>query len=207
MHILKVRAGSVDALDRPFHHKRGENAVTDKRIPSPEELRKLLRYEPETGKLFWYERPRALFETKRHFSIWNVRYAGKEAFTAIDRNGYKYGSIHGVLYRAHRVIWAIQTGQWPLDQVDHINRSRTDNRWFNLREATNTENCRNVSFKKTNTSGIKGVSWNTKLGRWVAQISCDRKKIHLGYYYDINDAAAAYATAAKKYHGDFSRLE
>ena len=82
----------------------------------PEVVRRLLRYCPEAGKLFWRERTEDLFSDGRHSAAhicarWNKRYAGQEAFTALD-NGYRKGAIFNNPHRAHRVIWAIQTGEF-----------------------------------------------------------------------------------------------
>jgi hypothetical protein len=99
-----------------------------KELPSPDLLRKLLRYEPETGKLFWRERDREFFKSDRDYKVWNIRFAGKEAFTASDC-GYKTGKVFGKTYRAHRIIWALQTGAWPRDEIDHIDQDKSNNAW------------------------------------------------------------------------------
>ena len=78
----------------------------------------------------------------------------KEAFTSLNNGGYLEGKILGKYYKAHRVIWLWMTGEWPKEQVDHINHDRTDNRWCNLREASRLENYRNQSQYKNNKSGL-----------------------------------------------------
>lgn len=180
--------------------------MTDNQITLPEELRKLLRYEPETGRLFWLPRPADMFATKRAFSTWNALYAGAETFTTPNEKGYLTGVIFGRIYRAHRVALAIHTGAWPADEVDHINGVKSDNRLKNLRKATHAENSRNRGVHKDNSSGVKGVCWHKVKKKWHAVIMCDRSRVHLGYYDNINDAAEAYAKAAIKLHGDFARL-
>lgn len=179
--------------------------MTDKHIPSPEELRKLLRYEPETGKLFWLPRPEDMFATHLAFVMWNKRFALKEAFITDDGAGYKAGEIYTVRYKAHRVIWAIKTGEWPKAQIDHINGDRGCNRWGNLRLATPSENSMNSKIKVNNTSGVKGVWWNKRSRKWTACITVGGKRIFLGYYDDISKASIVYAEAAKKHHGEFAR--
>ena len=93
-------------------------------LPSPELLRKILRYEPETGKLFWRERSPDLFvdgkyTAARSCNIWNARYAEKEAFITFDGHGYKMGKIYSRSYLAHRVIFTMVYGYCPEHDVDH----------------------------------------------------------------------------------------
>lgn len=91
--------------------------------------------------------------------------------------------------------------------IDHINGDTLDNRRSNLRECTNTENCRNRADNYNNKSGYKGVFWYThcKTPKWVANITVDRKKIHLGYFENIEDAIEARRKAEEKYFGEYIR--
>ncbi len=167
-----------------------------KQLPSPELLRKLLRYNPETGKLYWRERTPDMFDgsgvrTAEHrCNVWNARYSGNRAFSS-KMNGYRRGSVLHTGLLAHRVIWAIVNGSWPADQIDHINGIRSDNRISNLRNATHTDNMRNMKIPKDNTSGHVGVSWSIKANKWYAQIAGKGKHIHLGSFALKIDAIAA----------------
>jgi len=171
----------------------------DDTTPTPDLLRELLRYEPDTGKLFWRERPIEMFTAERHMNAWNARHKNKEAFTASNDRMYRVGDIFSKAFKAHRVIWAIHHGDWPDDQIDHINGVRDDNRIENLRVVTNAENARNKSMRKNNKSGVMGVYWNKCKSKWSAEIQCNGKKIHLGYFTSKDDAAAARAAADVKY--------
>ena len=73
-----------------------------KPLPSPETLRQLLRYEPETGKLFWRRRP----VTSTGDKIFNRLYADREAFTYRMGHKHKQGRVNGKALLAHRVVWA-----------------------------------------------------------------------------------------------------
>lgn len=120
---------------------------------TPEILRQLLRYEPETGKLFWLERGPKWFSDKpvgqqHNANAWNAKYAGKEAFTSVGFNGYRQGSVFRQGMNLHRVAWAIHHGEWP-DHIDHINRDRLDNRICNLRSVTKAENAKNLSPRRS----------------------------------------------------------
>ncbi|WP_047472545.1 HNH endonuclease [Delftia sp. ZNC0008] len=174
-------------------------------LPTPEQLRELLRYEPDTGKLFWLPRPRELFATKRSFSLWNTRFSGKEAFITVGPVGYRYGAVFGHKMYAHRVIWAMQSGSWPRADIDHINGCRTDNRFCNLRAATRAENLMNMSGSR-GASGVKGVSLLAN-GIFRAEIRAYGKRFNLGRFKTLGEAAKAYAEAAHRLHGEFARTE
>jgi hypothetical protein len=171
-----------------------------------ETLRKLLRYEPETGKLFWLPRPREMFKSQRAYSTWNSRFAGKTALSSKHAHGYLIGPVLGKMRKAHRVAWALETGQWPVGDLDHINGCRADNRFANLREATRSENMFNCKSHRDSTSRFRGVSWNEADKRWVVGVSVNGRRKHIGRYADEVDAAKAFNDAATKYYGQFARL-
>lgn len=112
-----------------------------------------------------------------------------------------YG-IHPTHIFMHRIIIAAPDHL----QCDHINGNRLDNRRCNLRLATQTENTRNQRRGRANTSGYKGVCWNTKKQKWHSMIRVAKKLIHLGLYADLITAAHVYDAAAKKYFGEFACL-
>ena len=168
------------------------------------EVQKLLRYEPETGRLFWLPRAGVDGFDAQSLSAFS-QYVGKEAFTASMSNGYKCGRIRRKTFLAHRVIWAIQTGAWPKEEIDHINMDKGDNRWGNLREATHAQNNQNKPIGAANTSGFKGVSWNNKAQKWQATIKLNTVMTHLGMFNDKTDAALAYQQASREMHGEFGR--
>lgn len=178
-----------------------------KPLPSPEVLRQLLRYDPDSGKLFWRERAENMFPegegrytAARSCRIWNTKYAGKEAITAVDPSlGYKKGSVWCGKFYAHRLIWAIQTGAWPEQDIDHINGDRADNRWGNLRAVDRKTNSRNARRRSTNTSGMMGVKWQPGLDKWRAQIMVDGRNIALGCFDDFDEACAARKAAERRY--------
>ena len=139
--------------------------------PSIDDLRKLLRYEPETGKLFW----------KRNSirgKAWNSRYADRQAFTANHISGYKWGTVGNRQLLAHRVAWAIHMDEWPT-QVDHINGNRQDNRLENLRAVDQLSNSRNAARKSNNKSGFCGVYWSNHWQRWKAHIGVNYRRLHV----------------------------
>lgn len=164
-------------------------------------VRSLFDYDAQTGKLTWRHRE----DLKPKAKAWNDRYAGKETATVL-RKGHRYVSIYKQSIAAHRVIWFHVNGVWPKDQIDHINCIKTDNRFENLREADYCGNGHNVGLTKRNSSGHKGVYWSKAAQKWQVRITNVRVTHYLGIYDDLAEAAAVYATAAKKLHGEFARI-
>ncbi|TNE58629.1 MAG: hypothetical protein EP341_03165 [Sphingomonadales bacterium] len=181
--------------------------MAKKELPDPKLLRKLLRYDPETGKLFWRERPRDIFTSDWYFRSWNTRFSGQEAFTAIDRDGYNVGKLLQRQMKAHRIIWCICYGEWPEDQIDHENGNRLDNRIENLREVSCAENLKNRKMPSTNKSGIMGVSWSNTKGKWRAEIGVDGKHVTIGLFDTAKAASKARkaAEAAHNFHPNHGR--
>jgi hypothetical protein len=147
-----------------------------------------------------------MFRSARDAAIWNGRWSRKEAFTASNGFGYRRGAIFDQSLLAHRVIWCMQTGAWPMTDIDHINMDRACNKWTNLRAATRSENHRNRVSRAGSTSRFLGVSWAADRSKWTARISQKDGYRHLGAFEAEEDAARAYDNAAKLHHGEFARL-
>lgn len=181
--------------------------------PCPTKLRMLLDCDPTTGTLTWRERAAAWFPDGKRFrsasraSQFNSLSAGKEAFTARNAKGYHVGVILGKSLLAHRVIWALAYGEWPTDQIDHINGDPSDNRLTNLRLATHSQNMANRRPNANSKhSAFKGVCKALKTGHWTAQINTGGVQCHLGSFETEEDAARAYDAAAVSRYGEYARL-
>lgn len=161
-------------------------------------LRSRLAYEQTTGVFRWKPRPEL---TDQH-RPWNTKYAGTVA-GCVGAAGYIVIRIDGKNYRAHRLAWLHVHGEWPPGFLDHKDCDKLNNRFDNLRPASFADSSRNQRRPRSNTSGLKGVCWNEKSRKWQAGIKVNRRSIHLGLFDDREEAAAAYAAAAKKYHGRF----
>ena len=175
-----------------------------KPLPTPEMLRKLLRYDQDTGNMYWLERTPDMFTDGKQSAvhrcrICNSKFSGTEALTTGDGNGYLQGQIFGTMYKSHRVVWAIVHGEWPAGQIDHINGIRDDNRIENLRSVSAQENSRNKKIPSDNTSGVMGVSWSKRYKKWESYIMADGKSKNLGYFYTKEDAVTARSEAEIKY--------
>lgn len=171
-----------------------------------DKLNRFVRYEPETGKLYYKHPDYYDFESKRVYKIWVTSNSGKQCFKTPNKRGYLVGSVFGVNLLAHRVAWAIYYGYWPKNDLDHINGDRSDNRIHNLREATRTENNANRSDHKYGVSGYRGVSPVGDSKTWRAYICLKRKQINLGCFKSKEEAALAYNEYAKEIFGEYAIL-
>lgn len=169
------------------HTKDGKPPPGDRDMITQRRLKELLHYDPTTG----------IFVRRMHVSS-NARIgdvAGRRR-----KHIYLQISIDGVLYLSHRLAWLYMTGDWPKDQIDHINGIRDDNRWTNLRNATGLENQQNRAACSNNTSGFAGVSWHKCSKKWRACISVAGRQKHLGLFTDCESAFAAYLSAKAEHH-------
>ena len=160
-------------------------------------LRSRMDYEPNTGRLTWKIAPGN--GSRPGDSVGEI-HGGKRTYLRV--------TIAGSRVLGHRLIWFWVTGSWPINRIDHDDNDGLNNKWENLREATNQENSRNTKRRVDNKSGYKGVSLHTKTGKWHARIMVDvGKSKSLGLFADVKDAAKAYETAAQEAFGRFRRLE
>lgn len=156
-------------------------------------VRELFRYHPGTGHLLWKVTRRARAR---------LVHPGDVAGYISKSDGYRYVGFDRQEILAHRLIWFYMTGEWPRCQIDHIDRNRDNNRWFNLREATNGLNTFN-SFRKDNKSGARGVSWSKSSNRWRVRVMVDGKDILIGKFKELNDAIVARQVAEQIYLNKF----
>lgn len=113
--------------------------------------------------------------------------------------------VDGEQYQAHVLAWFYVTGEWPKEFIDHKNLIKTDNRFDNLREATNSQNQANTVPKKKNKHGVKGVAYNKRLGMWNVTLRVDGKQI-LNTTRKNYDEAVQVLIDAEKLQGIFRRV-
>lgn len=164
-----------------------------KHLPSPSELRQLLNYDAEAGGLTWLKRPRELFRLERDWKRWNTCFAGKVAGTKMS-TGYLVFRCFDTLIYAHRAAWAIVNGEWPTDDIDHINGMRDDNRLENLRSVPHVLNQRNLRLPPNTGTGVVGV-YRMRNGKYRAIIGSRGNTIHLGYFESISEGQEARSRA------------
>lgn len=152
-------------------------------------VRKLLNYDPSSG------------DFTRRVSLSPKTPAGSLA-GSIDDMGYVRIGVNGKRYRAHQLAWLYMTGEWPDEDVDHINGFRSDNRWENLRSVSRKVNLQNrrANNPANKTSGLLGASWSRQANRWTSCIRINGKTRYLGLYDTAEEAHAAYVDAKRKFH-------
>lgn len=158
------------------------------------DLLRVLHYDPETGVFTWKERISIRIVVGRRAGV-------------VNSIGYRIVGVFGQLFTAHRLAWFYTHGRWPAADLDHINGNRDDNRLANLREATRQQNLQNARRRVSNTSGVKGVSFRTDRGYWVASLKRPDGSV-LRKSFDCKEAAAAfYRTASAREFKEFARTE
>lgn len=161
-----------------------------------EQLKSAIHYDPATGIFKW-------LTDKRHGRN-NAFLARKSGEIAGFRgsHGYWYIVIDQLRHAAHRWAWFYMTGTFPSKEqdIDHINGTRDDNRWPNLRLVTRSENMQNLKGPhKDNSTGFLGVE--KKRNKFSARICIDGHKRSLGSFYTAQEAHQAYLTEKRKIHG------
>lgn len=165
-----------------------------KTVLTPEHVRELLDYDPETGFLTWrIERPRGVKVGSRAGSL--------------DSEGYRIVTVDGWPRKSHQLIWLHVHGFKPEQPIDHINGEKDDNRLSNLRLCSTAENRRNSATMRVRKAKSKWKGVTIKDGKWTARICSDGRRYELGSFSDEREAAEAYMFAALELHGEFARLE
>lgn len=165
-------------------------------MPAPmpiEELRSIFGYDRDTGIITWL--------VERGCNAGRI-HPGDVAGT-LKKSGYIVIRIGKVGYYAHRIAWAIETGEWLASkiEIDHRNEIKSDNRWDNFRLATRAQN--QMNWSRRNKTGFRGVFANGD--KFVAKISINGKRINLPTRATAEESHADYVRAAHEHHGDFAR--
>lgn len=160
--------------------------------PMTQELaRRLWTYDPETGDFFWNGSPRQ--------GVFKGDKTGVVGF-----HGYRILCFYGKKYKCSRIAFLMMVGRYPVGIAEHKNADRADDRWENLREATQSQNMCNKSTMSNNKLGLKGVSQGPD-GKYYAYICLHGKRKNLGGFSSPELAKSAYDTAAKEWHGELAR--
>ena len=166
-------------------------------------LKELLDYNAETGVFTWKHRDQSWFVSYRSYTSFCGKYANKVAgnnkICTISGKTYRAIMVLGVSYAAHRVAWFYVNGEWPTNDIDHIDGIGVNNKTLNLRDVTVAENGRNKRLPSTNKSGVIGVCWHKRDQHWRATIKVNQKTISLGGFSSIDDAMSARQKASVKY--------
>lgn len=158
-------------------------------LPPASDLWEIFDYKPLTGELVWKK-------TQRTDCIGKV-------VGSPTGSGYLVTVVGGKMYQLHRLVWVWVYGKDPgAIELDHRDRNRKNNRWYNLRLADFTQNRINTATQTNNTTGVRGVHKDGN--RYIARIRIRNKRYRLGSFASLEEAAAAYKKAAKELHGEFA---
>ena len=147
---------------------------------SADNIKSILFYDKDTGVFTWKISP-------------NIKVQIGAIAGRMNSGGYRDIVYNYKVYKSHRLAWLYQYGEWPPEQIDHINGVKTDNRIKNLRLATIRENSRN---KKCHRQGhLVGARFDARRNRWQAHIVINGKWTHLGMFNTEKEASDAYYKA------------
>ena len=153
-------------------------------------LRELLNYDPETG-IF----TRKVRTAQRH----QVGDRADFVITGGNQKGYYRVGILSRRFLAHRLAWLYVHGEWPAQDVDHIDGDRGNNRIANLRDVPNQINRENMRGpRKDNKIGLLGVSRHG--ARWEARVQSSGKLVYREDFDTPEEAHSAYIVAKRQHH-------
>lgn len=155
-------------------------------------MKAILDYDPDSGKIAW----------KNDMNRGRIP-AGTEV-GSVYPDGYKRLNINGKMHMAHRLGYALGTGQVPTDIVDHGDNDRSNNSLANLRIASALQNAHNTSISKRNTTGVKGVYFDKYHQKYRARVMVGGTQHHLGLFKDLEEAKAAQDEARTRLHGEYA---
>lgn len=140
------------------------------------------------------ERIRELFDYREDGNLVRKAAVGRnrvgDPVGCIYEYGYLRVKIASDLYMVHQLVWLWHHGYLPEHDVDHVDRNRLNNRIENLRETSRQCNMRNTGNRADNTSGIKGVVWYRRDGKWMVRVVVNQRQYFLGRHEDFTEAVA-----------------
>jgi len=164
----------------------------------------------DVNALFTYDKSEGLLRWRNPSGRFGRIPAGSIAGGTTNKEGYRYVTINGKLYRGSRIIWLLVTGEWPPSQVDHADTDTGNDKWDNLRLATGSQNKANCGkYRKSGNAsalpkGVQAVQKRRSI-RYRAIATKDGVREHLGYFDTPELAHAAYLRRSEELHGEFAR--
>lgn len=152
-------------------------------------LKDLVTYHPRDGSFVWNKgRPSA---------------TSGNACGTVKPSGYVLICLDRKLFRAHRLAWFYVYGEWPTDEIDHINGIRNDNRICNLRVASKSENGFNKKMRMDCKTGAKGVLYYPKYNTYYVRFTVKKVPHTFGPFLTFEEAANVATEKRKSAHGEF----
>lgn len=167
------------------HPSRTGFFMPSRNLLSKSELDSLLHYDRETGVFTWIRKGQR---------------CGQRA-GCVAPSGYISIEIKNKGYLAHRLAWLTVTGKHPVNNIDHKNGVRSDNRFENLRDVDQSTNAQNQrAAHKDSNGGLLGISWHKRDKKWVARLRVRGTLKNVGRFDDKNEAHEAYIKAKRLFH-------
>jgi len=163
------------------------SCVEKKKKLTQARVKELLNYNPKSGVWTW----------KVNKSVRAKK--GDIAGHVNSRDGYRRINVDQNMLKSSRLAWFYMEGYWPEQDVDHIDRDRTNDRWSNLRHVSRQCNIRNSNTQSNNKTGVVGVFWDRHRKKFMAYIAVNNKRVYLGRFTNIIKAVKARWEAEKKY--------
>lgn len=160
-------------------------------LASLADVRRLLSYDPESGVF------------TRLVSTGGAAAGSVAGYVAVRGN--RSISVNKKRFAEHRLAWFFMTGEWPKNEIDHIDGNPLNNRFSNLREATSSQNKQNRhKARSDNKHGLIGAYKHCVsakgVTRWRARIQVDGVVKHIGLFDSAELAQAAYIEAKRQLH-------
>lgn len=114
-----------------------------------------------------------------------------------NKSGYLSIALRGRCYYVHRLVWLVENGDFPKNEIDHIDGNKHNNRIANLRDAPHRENCQNLRCHREGL--LPGAQWDPVRKRYRARLRIKGKRIRLGNYITAQEAHEVYMRACAKY--------
>ncbi len=153
-------------------------------------LKECLSYDPETGLFTWK------VKSAKNVKIGSV--AG-----CLKPSGYIHITLNKKTYCAHILAWLYTYGEYPKQDLDHINQVKNCNKIRNLRLASEAQNKWNTGVQANNSSGYKGVSWDCENSKWRVMAMVNGVRKFLGRFDNLTSAITAHEVFCKANHGEF----
>jgi hypothetical protein len=149
-------------------------------------LREVADYAPETGIFTWRIQRKKCSKGKR--------------FGTMKNNGYLKAGIDGVTYTLHRLAWLYVYGEFPTEDIDHVDGDRTNNRIENLRSVCRSANLENQrkAHARNKSTGVLGAYAHGN--NFISRIRVRGKDHYLGMFKTIDAAHTAYLAAKRQMH-------
>lgn len=159
-------------------------------------LKVWITYDPDSGIVRWRRDSRYTKAGER---------ADKTFFNKQNNYWYSRIALCGQHYATATIIWVYVTGRFPKTLVDHKDLDATNNRWTNLREATQSQNVANQRLSNRNTSGFKNVYWSKRKRKWHVLCKLNNKTKSLGHFDCLFAAVRTARLKAREIYGEFAR--